>query len=286
MTQVADGYYAVLVNNKWAIVGEKGSIVIPAKLDWVSAAETESGQIGTILIEAEQKAWRFDPTTQKLVETEPVATYDAEGQLIDGLRPVKQGEQWGLVDAAGQTIVKPRYASLEIFGEAVRFEADGKFGLLGRQGSVVVPAEYDEIVPTGEAFWKMRKADKWGLLDAHGKELLPLQFTELLAPENDVVQARVGGKWGLYDYHNKIVAEPKWERMDPFFGNSLARVWGGDDFGYLNRAGKLVYMQESEPLPSYTFTYAPIKPDAFRWEQADQVAQSGAYRYVGACRHS
>lgn len=94
--------------------------------------------------------------------------------------------------------------------EALKIEDNGQFyGVVGKNNTIVVPFEYDEIIRTfSSGLINVCKNDKWGCLDLDGNTVIPLIYDWIypfgIGP-NCVTQVKLNGKWGLIDKHGNVV---------------------------------------------------------------------------------
>lgn len=205
--------------------------------------------------------------------------YDYALDFSDGTAIVKEtkidlssstgcSEKWGAIDKKGNFIVNPNFDILcYCFGlyvyavgcdyvnisnnakDVIPITANGKWGILNRNGEILVNAKYDRIqildngmaiVNVGCCFMKILDEDsfwnnfnnyayiggKWGLLSHDGKLLTPIQYTYISQFNGDLAIVNVnalyntrrrlcniGGKWGLINKSGQIVVKPQFDML-------------------------------------------------------------------------
>lgn len=130
-------------------------------------------------------------------------TYDGLERMVFPI-PVRRGGKYGLVlaDGIGTPVTEFRYDFLfrVPFTEYVKYVAlcDGKYGLVGTDGSEVVPCQMDGIYDypaLGDRILPVCKGDKWGFY-YEPYDFVEPRFDELVFPYDDYFRARMNGQWG------------------------------------------------------------------------------------------
>ena len=176
---------------------------------------------------------------------------------------------------------------LEFEKEVLKFEQDGKYGLINLDGQIVAKAEYDEIKSLKNKPGKLlvKKDRKWGVMDITGEIIINPQFSELrfdgknymfekdhswgwcsasgeyiINPQYSKVRGFNGTKlaparelhsydWGYVDTKGNWVIAPQFKNAYSFNNYGLAIAKLGDDWGIINQKGKWVIN------PQYDFVY-------------------------------
>ena len=134
---------------------------------------------------------------------EIILTYDGQERMVFPI-PARRAGKCGLVlaDGIGTPVTEFRYDSLFRipFTEYVKYVAlcDGKYGLVGTDGSEVVPCQMDGIYDypaLGDRILPVRKGDKWGFY-YEPYDFVEPRFDELVFPYDDYFRARMNGQWG------------------------------------------------------------------------------------------
>ena len=88
--------------------------------------------------------------------------------------------------------------------KTLKIEDNGQYyGVVGKNNTIVVPFEYDEIIRTfSSGLINVCKNDKWGCLDLNGNIVIPLKYDWISPFGRDNTStscARRDGKWGVLD---------------------------------------------------------------------------------------
>jgi hypothetical protein len=135
------------------------------------------------------------------------AQFDVALPFHNGRAYVRIAQRWGIIDKAGNWIMKPileepevnyvdnEYAAYEYHPDYVpaHFENAepfvfsenmgiiykfGKYGFVNAAGKIIVAPMYDQVKAFSSGLAAVRAGDKWGFIDKTGKLVIPLKFSE------------------------------------------------------------------------------------------------------------
>ena len=168
-----------------------------------------------------------------------------------------ENELEGLMEESGKTILKPEYESITLDGENLLVKKDGKFGLIDKEGKVLLKTIYPQLRilnldPSGKdfyAFFNTEKNNLVGLLDKNEKVLLKPEFTYLdyFTTDNSNVplfkfRKATSDKEGVMDINGKVLLPEKYTHIEKV---------GYNEF----------YREEWVPLPLYIVAQEDKKKD-------------------------
>lgn len=153
---------------------------------------------------------------------------------------VSQENRIGVMDSTGKVRIAPTYElanypldrkGLPCFSDQPQWkvEKDGKLGLLSSEGTLVLPTEYDALIPKeGEnsgtiSEWIAVKNGKYGIINAQSEILIPCEYDSLLylpkpaanfestlQPEQLLLYTKKG-KLGLITSRGKLLSAPEYD---------------------------------------------------------------------------
>lgn len=113
------------------------------------------------------------------------------------------------------------------YEELLKFQKDGKYGIIKLDGKEVLPAEYEKI----EAIQGIKNAilvqkdGKCGVVDKDGKLMTDISYTEIKALGKDnksgYIVKNEQGKFGIIDFSKKQVLPIQYDGIDTVYGNEL-----------------------------------------------------------------
>ena len=144
--------------------------------------------------------------------------------------------RWGLIDTTGKLIVPLEY---ECFGSRmtsfpsglVRWQRNGKYGLLGAGGQVVTPFQYDGMSSFRVDYAEVTINGKMGLIDANGREVVPCVYDSVYAissyssdgyAQEGMIHVVLNGKHGFVNTSGELMVPCKYDRVTNFSGGYAA----------------------------------------------------------------
>jgi hypothetical protein len=277
----AEGLAAIRIDGKRAFINTEGKIVIPPQftetgdfregLAWARIEDKEGmiNQRGEFVIREPpyrivsdfveglaivnmRDGYGYIDKTGKVVIAPRFETATA---FIDGLAMVevlrKDGSgRWGWIDKRGRYVILPKYEFIAPFSEGLAFVMTGNWtGCINKSGKVVLRRSFDNSKGDWPAFSEglapLRVNGKSFFIDKTGRKVLRTpyfqvgNFSEGLAwfiADND--------KHGFIDKTGKVVIAPQFDfAID--FENGLAKIRLQGKEGYINKSGKIVWMESN-----------------------------------------
>jgi WG containing repeat len=163
-----------------------------------------------------------------------------EGQA-GGVRlyPILSKLKWGYMDAAGKTVVEPRYDNEGVFGDGLVVVSHGQ---LTEGLERVEPVGGMVVVPVGP------EGIKWEIIDASGQTVAKLPpgrnymesyFSEGLA-HFSVWKEGQGSVYGYMDRTGQVVIKPRFSSPGPFREGLAGVCVKAGRCGFIDRKGKFV----------------------------------------------
>ena len=112
------------------------------------------------------------------------------------------------------------------------------FGFVNKEGTVIVPVEYDEIDYRREGLVGVRKGDKWGFYNEEGERVTPLVFDDIWYFESGFASVSRNGKWGFINKQGNIVTPLKYDAVW-YYESGYAICGLGDKWGAIAIGGKV-----------------------------------------------
>lgn len=147
---------------------------------------------------------------------------------------------WGYMDDQGVERIKAVYPWAEPFvKDQAIVERDGKVGTVNKQGVVVVPLEFDDVVDAGAAGFVVERDDMAGLLDRKGRIVLQLIYDEIGVFVDGIAPVSKDGRYGFINAAGAVVLPLAFDHASAFAGG-LAVVEVDGHQGAINAKGDTV----------------------------------------------
>lgn len=181
---------------------------------------------------------------------------EALGIFSGTYAPIKVGGKYGYINQKmNQVHFDYEYAGGFEKGAAI-VKKDGKWGIIGTDFAMNVPAEFDEIKMDYYGFGLTygvffgRKGSTWGLYDLTGSQLADGFEDVRLFASDQPAAFKKDGRWGFVDKTGKIVIDPQYDDADSF-SCGYAPVKQLGKWGCINRDALLVIAAEYDQLSAF-----------------------------------
>lgn len=160
---------------------------------------------------------------------------------------VKEGDTYRPYDWYGNPIADIRCDRYTILDDDFHQEVaayrtiDGKIGVVSADGSIFLPAEYEDIMqyytPDQRALF-LKKNGNWGVLGGDGRQMIPFEYERIsIASDSGYFLAVKDGKMGILDLQGHIIEDFSYDAPpDPkklsFSGNYFV-VWKENQCGLI-----------------------------------------------------
>ena len=247
------------------------------------------------------------------------AAYRVELCDLMAIHRVYQNGKFGYANLKGETVIAPAYDWAErtfreesrvaghgedslkpvavVFSGTTRVEEGeylpdvGKYGLLGADGELVAPMEYDEVLWTENGLAALRVGQSRVLLNLLSGERIGMAYDDVKAYREGYVPVKLTGKWSFLNAKGEYVPGGfVWDDAEPF-SEGLAVVAQGGKYGFINTAGTVKIALEYQDAHSFGEGLAGV-----RWKKRygfidangnvvleNQYADTGVFSQ-GACR--
>ena len=124
---------------------------------------------------------------------------------------------------------------------------DGEYCYIDKEGGIIINPHCSNALPFSEGLAAVRIGDLWGYIDKMGNIVINPQFGYYASGFSEgLASVQIGGSNGKYGYINKegeIVINPQFDKAYDF-SEGLAKVKVGSKDGYVNKKGRIVWMQK------------------------------------------
>lgn len=176
----------------------------------------------------------------------------------------KKQNEYGLINSVNNKVVlSPRYLSINPLGKglfAVK-NKKGLVGVVGRDGSPVIPEMYDDVKLLGTSTFEVKQNEKWGLVDFTNNLVLPIEYVSFSPINDDLYEFSNGTKKGYITKYGFILIPAVYDSLDRLTSSSLIATQNGK-CGIVDNAGKiLVPIQYTKIENSTEKDFISVKSD-------------------------
>lgn len=170
-------------------------------------------------------------------EVNPVVGVDAIFPGKEFLYGAKKGGLFGYMDRNGSWIIPAQFQEIRKFNDGLAaVMSSGAWGFVSRSGQMVFPAEFDHVSDFFRGLAIVRKQGKFHLVDKNGGFLLEKGYDKIsLVPDNYFL-IEEEGKMGLVAPDGNLLFEPKFDELRREQADRiLVRI--GDKYGVATESG-------------------------------------------------
>ncbi|MDZ4787087.1 MAG: WG repeat-containing protein [bacterium] len=185
-------------------------------------------------------------------------TYDWVSEFKNGVAQVKLNGKWGLIDKNGKILITPKYSEIYPLEEGLsRITENGMFGLLDNNGKQICPAMYDYIEDFSEGLAKVRINSKQGYIDKSGSEVIPLKYDFADNFSEGLAKVVLDSKHGYIDKSGSEVIPLKYDFADNF-SEGLAKIMLDSKYGYIDKNDIVVIPQHYDFADNFSEGLAKV----------------------------
>ncbi len=177
-----------------------------------------------------------------------VARFNIDGKC--NFKDECEGGYWGILDYRGKILANNLEWISEFVGDYAIFQRDYKFGIIRKDGRVIVPANLDEIIIVDGNFIFYRVGDKWGIANANGFIIHKAEFNGFIklndslflitkGGECDIFNRCEGSKYGIISKSGKFLIPLKFEGIGGI-KDSFVEVNYEGRWGFMKMNGKTI----------------------------------------------
>ncbi len=240
-------------SKEWGYANIKGDIIIPAQ--YAKCYRFSPEGLAAIYDQSEKQYHFINLKNERLqVEVSQFKIRDGMGFDVagfsDGMAMVRIGDKWGYINTSGKVIIAAKYDNASDFNSGLaNAEIGKKFVILNTKGEEI-PVESDviDIRDFSEKFAPFRASNKkFGFVGADGKIAIKALFESVGYFSDGLAWAKDGALLGYINTKGEWIIKPQFTAGKEFDKTSgMARVKNGDKWCYVNKAGEMMYVADTE----------------------------------------
>ncbi len=239
----------------WGYANQKGDVVIPSQY---AKCYKFSPEGYAAIYDQQERQYYFINTKGERLNTEVKGFklrdglgFDVEG-FKSGVAMIKIGEKWGYIDTQGKLAIPAKYEDANDFNDGyAAVKSDGKFLVIDNKGNekVVDGSNIVDIKDFSEGLAPYKTTDKkTGFIGTDGKIAIQAKYESVGYFKNGLAWAKeTGGMLGYINPKGEWVIKPQFTSGKEFDKESgLARIKNGDKWAYVNKAGEVINVNDTE----------------------------------------
>lgn len=281
----SEGMFAVKRKNHWGYINAEGEEIIPCQ--YVEASDFSQGKAKVDFIDGQgiinakgqwlvkpfkhrreklqleyihdnlyifQTTRERSPTIFGLIDSSGSEIFNSNALLINNGNSVWEKDEfgrYGLISYDGERLLETQCDTISILQEdtVYTFCSEGKFGIIGKSGNVLVKSNnpFQELHPMHEEYMGVKINDKFGFVDALGRLRIANRYDSITHYHSGLAAVKLIGKWGYIDKHERLIVQPHFEKAFPF-NSKLAIVRKDSKYGLVDKSGETVLALEYDSI--------------------------------------
>lgn len=247
----------------FGVINSKGNEVIPATYTYITAEPTNTsfivGQARDITLKSDSRKKAIeaaDPSIQVRfgllnASGKPILpiSYEAVRDYQFKLFALKTPEgNWQVYDAKGVQVFKGDYTDVKDFDEEyATVEKDSRWGIINRNGQIIKPLAFQEIVRKGKSTYRLLPMPQWKVVNQKNEMRFAYEFEDLKAVNAVLYEYQLKGKKGLMNEKGAYLTPPTYDQISPIAGNmTVVRI--NKKHGVIDKRGKPILPVEYDEI--------------------------------------
>ncbi len=140
--------------------------------------------------------------------------FECANSFIHGFATVRCGDFMAKLDLDGNITKKIFCEDCYFYDEFIDVKIGNKWGVIDKNGNIIIKAKYDKLAYIGEEKWKAKIKYNWGLLDNNENIIIPFKYDFSYINPKPYVIAKTEHLCGVFDYEGNIVIPFEYDYID------------------------------------------------------------------------
>lgn len=211
----------------WGIIGVDGTVLVTPAWDRISYTSPENK--GLIKVRKDRLEGYIDLTGKVVIE--PIYTYILPEWSDDKLSVTGKNGRYGVLDRQGNVLIPTKHYEPVYFNEGLApyKNEKGRWGYIDQNNNTAIKPRWDHAWEFINGRAKVQISGKYGFIDATGEVVIKPQFIaarHLPGGKALVATGKKGKeKWGLINAQGDILVQPNWAEMAYILDNEQSLYW-------------------------------------------------------------
>jgi hypothetical protein len=207
-------------------------------------------------------------------------TYTDIQEFDEQLATVKQNGKWGILHRNGDMVVKPLYKQIIKKGansyDLVSFT---QWKAVSRKKENLFTSEYDNLQPLNNEIYSYQYTGKYGLLNEKGNKISEPLYDEITLFVKDLAVVKSGAAYGLISKRGELLVQAKYQAIVIDSSSNVVKAKEAGKWGIMNRSGKAItpFIYEEIRLQPYGLFAVKQGSQWYLLDATGRVAGSSSY---------
>lgn len=208
-----DNVLRVQKDGKYGLINFEGKEILPCNYEEITALK---GVTSNLLVKKDGKVGLVNEKGQTIVNTE----YKDIQTLKEGYKNeyiiINDNNQYGIISTTGTVIVEPKYESVKYLNSSEMFAVKeaGAWKLINKDNEILIDGGYDNIVEVKGENVVVEKDGKYGVVTTKDEEKIPVEYEEIKYTFSIYYIAKTSGKYGIINLENEQIKDFNYVNMN------------------------------------------------------------------------
>lgn len=158
-----------------------------------------------------------------------------------GVLPIRQDGQWGVIDQSGRVVIEPAYDQLGWpgAGSSLVVQQGNQLGLLTPDGQQLLPAKFEDIQILDDSLFAVLDRGSWTVRNLNNEQVVGPGYEQLRRLGNGHIAYLRQGQWGLVRADGRQIIDPQYDRIERL-GNGHFMLRKNAAFGFVKADGTII----------------------------------------------
>ncbi|MGV0923999.1 WG repeat-containing protein [Empedobacter tilapiae] len=134
----------------------------------------------------------------------------------NSLAPISIDNKFGLIDKEGNIVIPFEYQKLVLTTvNAYSAQKNDKWGFVTKTNQILIPFEYELTSDYIENICAVKKNEKWGFIDLLNQTIIPFEYDGCTDFKAGFAGVEINGKWGMINKSNQLIIDYQYEYLTP-----------------------------------------------------------------------
>ncbi|MBP3595994.1 MAG: WG repeat-containing protein [Clostridia bacterium] len=216
-------YFTVYANDKWGVIDNKGKEIIPLQYDEMIIIPDKNKDVFVCTQNVDYENSIYDTKILNSKNQEILNEYEK----VEAIENHNQNNIW--------------YET-----SVLKYESNGKYGLIGFDGKLVLSPEFEKIYSLAgtEKSIIIEKEGKKGLTNSLGEIIIQPEYTDIVSLTENYTDGYIvknaEGKYGIISADKRVILETKYDLIDHASGNNMYAVNEAGQYKIILATGETV----------------------------------------------
>jgi hypothetical protein len=212
-----------------------------------------------------------------------VGTYTDIKEFDEELATVRQGSKWGVIHRNGEMVVKHLYKDIIKKGassyDLVNFT---QWKVVSKKKETLFSTDYDNLKPLDTGIFGYQFEGKYGLLNEKGERICGSLYEDIFPFVKDLALFKSGVHYGVLNKRGEVILPARYQVIEIDSSSNIIKVKETDKWGIVSKSGKAITPLIYEEVKIQPYGLFAVKQGK-QWYLLDatgRVAGSASYDYI------